>query len=293
MEVISRAEKARLDIVTFRIIADALLVRGYYKLGGKTGEKLERALRSLSPEIYGSMNDPRIAELSGLQYIVERLPRGIEECISFVMMAREDLEGTSFERIVPAKRRRTCYRMAEDEMSFAVTRGMTVIYDILTHVTFLYIEAKKIHDNMKDAEGKYTKEWRSIEAALSQSADSDEVYLDQMIWNLSVLLGRTYNEVKNTYAHLEKSKKESNACNGLLHIIYNLGKGFEKCMADNDSLEVRFTPSLAHTILHQTHGKKWASAVSENLASLGLLKMVMTSRPVRICAQHNSVQVLP
>ena len=289
MDDISRAEKARLDIRTFRIIADALLIRGYYKLGGKIGQKLERTLRSLSPEIYGTMNDPRIAELNGLQYIVDRLPRGIEECGRIVLMAREDLDGTSFEKIVPAKRRRTCYRVAEDEMSFAVTRGMTEIYDILTHVTFLYIEAKKIHDNMTDEEGNYTKEWRAIEAALNRTTDLDVAGLDQIIWNLSVLLGRTYNEVKEIYTYLEKSKNQTNACNDLLHIIYNLGKGFEKRLGDKDSMEVRFTPSLTHTILHQAHGKKWASAVRESLASLGLL-----DRPLHIISAnlHSVVNLL-
>ena len=130
MEEVTRAEQARLAIITFRIMANALLLRGYYRVGGKTGEILESALRTLSPEIYGTMNDPKIAELKGLTYIMERLPRGIEECNRIVMIAQEDLEGTSFEKIIPAKRRRTSYRVAEREMSFAITRGSTEIYDI-------------------------------------------------------------------------------------------------------------------------------------------------------------------
>ena len=268
-------------IITFRSMADALLVRGYYRLGGKTGKTLERALRTLSPEIYGTMNDPRIAELGGLRYVIDRLPRGIEECSRIMMIAQEDLDGTSFEKIIPAKRRRTCYRVTEDEMSFTVTRGFTEIYDILTHITFLFIEAKKIHNNMKDEQGNYTREWQAIEKVLKEGAHASEEDLDRVLWNLSVLLGRTYHEVKAIYEYLEKSKKDSNACNGLLHIIARLGKAAEKVKTDQNVLEVYFTPSLAHTILHQVYGKKWAGAIKEKLALLGLV-----DRPLHILSAN-------
>lgn len=286
---IGRAEQSRLDITTFRIIADALLLRGYHRLNGKIGQQLERALRSLSPEIYGTMNDPRVVELGGLRYILDRLPRGIEACRRIVLFAREDLEGSSFEKIVSAKRRRTCYRVSRDEIGISVTRGMTEIYDILTHITFLYIEAKKIHANMTDAGGHYTKEWKTIEAAFRDEANMGDADLDQVIWNMSILLGCPYNEVKETYEHLEKSRTEQNASNGLLHIIYNLGKGIEKLDRENGALEVYFTPPLSHTILHQIYGKKWAAAVTDCLKD-----MALSARPLHIISanMHSVVNVL-
>jgi hypothetical protein len=61
----TRAHKARLAIRTFKIVADALFLRGNYTLGGKSGQALEDALRTLSPEIYGTINDPKSIELKG------------------------------------------------------------------------------------------------------------------------------------------------------------------------------------------------------------------------------------
>ena len=112
MEETTRAHKARLAIRTFKIVTDALFLRGHYALGGKSGQALEDALRTLSPEIYGTMNDPKSIELKGLEYILGRLPRGIEECHRIVLTAREDLDGTSFEKIQPPNRRRISYTTA-------------------------------------------------------------------------------------------------------------------------------------------------------------------------------------
>lgn len=289
MNEVTRAEASRLAIITFRTVADALLLRGYYRMSGTVGERLENALRDLSPEIYGTLNDPRICELQGLKYIIDRLPKGIERCNRIVMIAQEDLEGTSFEKIVPAKRRRISYRIAEDEMSFAITRVETEIYDILTHFTFLYIEAKKIHHNMTDDQGQYTKEWLAIEEIVNKGEDLNGENLDRALWNLSALLGRTYKEVKEVYAYLEKSKNESNACSGLFYIIYNLGKTIEAEVTEKKHLEIHFTPALAHTILPQIYGKKWAAFIKEQLGTLGL-----SGRPLHIISAnlHSVLNVL-
>ncbi|MCK7513060.1 MAG: hypothetical protein MZV70_59590 [Desulfobacterales bacterium] len=93
-------------IRAFQVIAHALLIRGRYSMGGQSGQALESSLRKLSPEIYGTMNDPERIELKGLEYIMDRLPKGIENCSRFVMTVEDDLEGTSFEKLVPPKRRR-------------------------------------------------------------------------------------------------------------------------------------------------------------------------------------------
>jgi hypothetical protein len=78
MEEISKSLKGRIAIRTFKITADALLLRGHYKVSGPSGQNLENALRALSPEIYGVINDPRTIDLKGLQYVLDRLPRGEE-----------------------------------------------------------------------------------------------------------------------------------------------------------------------------------------------------------------------
>jgi hypothetical protein len=106
MYEMNRAHQGRVAIRAFQVMAHALLLRGSYRMGGQSGQSLESSLRTLSPEIYGSMNEPTRIELKGLEYIIDRLPKGIENCNRFVMTVEDDLEGTSFERLVPLNRRR-------------------------------------------------------------------------------------------------------------------------------------------------------------------------------------------
>ncbi len=280
LEETTRAHKARLAIRTFKIVADALLLRGSYNLGGKSGQALEDALRTLSPEIYGTMNDPKSIELKGLEYILERLPRGIEECHRFVLTAKEDLDSTSFEKIQPPKRRRISYRVSEKEMCFVITRGSSEIYDILTHMTFLYIEAKKLHEHLRD-DSNPTKEWKELEKIVDLGADLSGKDLDKAIWSLSVLLGRTYHETKETYEYFEKSRTETNANNGLLSIVYNLGKRLADERENHDMFTVYFTPSLVDVMLHQSYCKRWAALVKDAVWNSGL-----QNRPLHIISAN-------
>ena len=285
----TRAHKARLAIRTFKIVADALFLRGNYTLGGKSGQALEDALRTLSPEIYGTINDPKSIELKGLEYILDRLPRGIEECHRFVLTAKEDLDATSFEKIQPPKRRRVSYRVSENEMCFVITRGSSEIYDILTHMTFLYIEAKKLYQRMRDDSGTPTKEWKELEKIVDLGADLSGKDLDKAIWSLSVLLGRTHYETKETYECFEKSKMETNANNGLFSIIYNLGKGVEDERENHDMFTVFFTPSLIDVMLDQVYCKRWAASVKDAIWNFGF-----QNRPFHIISanRHSVLNLL-
>ena len=281
MEETTRAHKARLAIRTFKIVTDALFLRGHYALGGKSGQALEDALRTLSPEIYGTMNDPKSIELKGLEYILDRLPRGIEECHRIVLTAREDLDGTSFEKIQPPNRRRISYRVSENEMCFVITRGSSEIYDILTHMTFLYIEAKKLHERMRDDSGNPTKDWKELDKAVGLGGDLSSEDLDRAIWSLSVLLGRTYHETKETYDYFEKSKNKMNVNKGLFSIVYNLGKLLEDERTNHDMVTVYFTPSLIDVMLHQLYCKRWAASVKDAIWNFEL-----QNRPLHIISAN-------
>ena len=281
LEETTRAHKARLAIRTFKIVTDALFLRGHYALGGKSGQALEDALRTLSPEIYGTMNDPKSIELKGLEYILDRLPRGIEECHRIVLTAREDLDGTSFEKIQPPNRRRISYRVSENEMCFVITRGSSEIYDILTHMTFLYIEAKKLHERMRDDSGNPTKDWKELDKAVGLGGDLSSEDLDRAIWSLSVLLGRTYHETKETYEYFEKSKNKMNVNKGLFSIVYNLGKLLEDERTNHDMVTVYFTPSLIDVMLHQLYCKRWAASVKDAIWNFEL-----QNRPLHIISAN-------
>jgi len=279
---LTKAQKGRLAIRTFKITADALALRGAYKPAGKSGQTLENALREISPEIYGTMNDLRSIEIAGLEYVLDRLPKGIEESTRVVLTAQEDLEDTAFEKIEPLKRRRISYRMSDKEICFVITRGLSEVYDVLTHLTFLSIEARKIHTQMRDSSGELSAMWKELQFNLENRDTLDAKQLDQAIWNLSILLGRTYHETKQTFESLEKSKVEKGTNNGLFHIIYRLGMQVEESLKSKDNeLLIYFTPSFRDMIAHQKVSREWARAVKERLKNLGLQK-----RPLHIISAN-------
>jgi hypothetical protein len=289
MEDTTRSHAGRLAIRNFRIAADALLLIGRFKINGRSGQVLQDALRTLSPEIYGTMNHPQCIELQGLEYVMDRLPRGIEECSRVVMTSEEDLGETPFMMLQPPKRRRTSYRINEREMCFVVTCGFSEIYDILTHLTFLYIEARNIHSKMRDQEGNLTTEWNELERIIEIEDELDSEQLNRAIWNLSILLGRTFHETKTSYEYFERSRRETNASNGLFKIIYNLGHGIETIIDKEADIEIQFTPDLSHVILHQVYGKRWATQLNAKLVELNL-----EGRPLHIISSnlHSVVNLL-
>jgi hypothetical protein len=281
MEETTRSHAARLAIRSFRIAADALLLIGRFKMSGRSGQVLQDALKTLSPEIYGTMNDPRSIELKGLEYVMDRLPKGIEECSRFVMTSEEDLGDSSFVMLQPPKRRRTSYRINEKEMCFVVTRGFSEIYDILTHLTFLYIESKNIHSKMRDQEGSLATEWNELEKFMQAREEPDSEELNRALWNLSIILGRTFHETKAAYEYFEISRKQLNASNSLFQIIYNLGKGMEHMLEKQRDVEVQFTPDLSHVILHHMYGKRWSAKIKSRLAELSL-----ENRPLHLISSN-------
>lgn len=271
MEDISKAHRGRTAIRTFKTMADALALRGFYKPSGQSGKTLEDALRSISPEIYGSMNDPRCSELKGLEYVLDRLPHGIEACTRIVLTAREDLEETGFEKILPPKRRRLSYRVSDAEMCFVITRGASEIYDILTHITFLNIEARKIYHQMRDSDGEISAEWKALEKTVAETEPPEGRYLDQAIWNLSILLGRTYSETKATCEYLAQSRRALNSSKGLFQIVHDLGLRVTREQTGREyELLVYFTPALRYMMGHHAYSPGWALAVKQRLYELNL-----------------------
>ena len=290
MQIFSRAHKSRLAIRAFNVIADALVIRGHYKPSGISGQALETALKDLSPEIYGTMNDPRSIEIKGLEYVIDRLPRGIEDCTRIVLTAYEAFEHTAFEKILPNKRRRLSYKVSDYEMCFVITTGLSEIYDVLTHLTFLNIEAHKIYHQMKDPKGDYSNGWKDLEHIIPIEDKLTDRQLDQAIWNLSIILGRTYQETKETYEYLNENRKSLACNNSLFQIIYRLGKRVEREMkSQDDELLIYFTPSLQSMTGHHTYSPLWASAIKDHICNTGL-----QNRPLHIISanMHSVVNLL-
>ncbi len=282
MQELSKSQKARTAIRTFKTIADALTLQGSYTPSGTTGEKLAEALKMLSPEIYGSMADARIVELKGLEYVIDRMPCGIEKCTRLILTAQEDFQDTSFEKIVPLKRRRVSYAVSSKEMCFVITHGLSEIYDILTHITFLNIEAHKIyHQACNRIEGT-TPEWRELERIVLEGKQLEDGELDQAIWNLSIILGRTYKETRETYEYLNEGHINHCSNNGLFQIVYTIGKRvIDEQVEGRDELTVYFTPSLREMIGQHTYATLWAQSLKEKLYDLGF-----KDRPIHVISAN-------
>ncbi len=282
MRAFTKAQKARHAIREFKTLTDASAIRGFYRPCGKMGKALEQCLRDLSPEIYGSMNDPRIVELKGLEYVIDRLPKGIEECNRIILTEEDPFKNDALKPTIPLKRRRTCYRVGKNEMCFVITRGLSEIYDILTHMTFLVVEARKIHSRMTDDSGNLTIEWSELDKSVRQQDPLSDAFLDQALWSLSIILGRPYRETRDTYHYLEANKKKYGSNNGLLHLIHSLGQRIDAENSNrNDAIVVYLTPSLMRIIGQQEYEKKWSSDIKEQL-----IRQNLHQRPIHIVSAN-------
>ena len=282
MYELTESQKARHAIREFKTISDALALRGFYRPSGKFGKALESCLRNLSPEIYGSMNDPRVVELKGLEYVIDRLPRGIEACNKIILTEENPPETSAFEIIEPLKRRRTSYRVSTREICMVISRGISEIYDILTHMTFLFSEAKKIHARMKDDSDHIAIEWNALKHTVEHLDELNDKQLDQALWNLSILLGRSYQETKDTFTYLEEGKQRSGSNNGLFSLIFNLGNLIEnESVSKENALVIYLQPSLMNIIGQQRYGRVWAEDIRAKLLSMDLLK-----RPIHIISAN-------
>ena len=273
----TRAQESRAAIERLYIVMRHLFNRGYYKPFGVSGSALRDALHILSPEIYGSINDPDKVELDGLVYVIERLPRGIEEC-RFVKLTSEEGYGHSrFEVIIPAKRRRNCYRIDDEQMFIEVTRGRSEIYDILTHLTFMYIEAEKIKNRALNEKGEKTREWQKLEKVATGSVTIDDHNRELAYSYLSTILGRTFEETEKAQSRFQ----QAGGANDLFHVVYWLGKiALEEATLDHDRT-ISFTATLRERIGHHIYGERWANVIKQRLQEHDLLQ-----RPIHVVSAN-------
>lgn len=273
----TRAQESRAAIERLYIAMRHLFIRGNYKPLGVSGEAMINALKQLRPEIYGDLNDPERVELDGLLYIFQRLPRGIEECRFVRLISREGFENSSFDPIVPPKRRRNCYRIDANEMYIEMTRGRSDIYDVLTHLTFMYIMAEKIRHNSQDHKGRKKREWKMLEKIVELEGKGESFNQEVAYTYLSTILGRTYDD---TLAACERFST-SEAVNSIFHITYWLGQlSFDEAIQEEDR-EISFSSALREKIGHHIYGELWAQNIKAHLKKLHLL-----DRPIHVISAN-------
>lgn len=257
----SRAHESRAAIQQLYISMQHLFIRGSYKPLGVSGESMIAALRKLSPEIYGDINDPEKVELEGLLYIFQRLPQGIEECRYVRLITKEGFENSDFTPIVPAKRRRNCYRIDSEQMFVELTNGRGDIYDILTHLTFMYIEAEKICRNALDQKNRKRRDWLNLEKIIQLEQAGEDFDKEVAATYLSNILGRTFAETLEAVRKFEKTPK----VNSLFHIVYWLGKLSIEETVDKIDREISFSAALRERIGHHVYGEQWATQIKQLL----------------------------
>jgi len=254
-----------------------LFNRGFYKPMGISGETLRESLLLLRPEIYGSIAEEKI-ELDGLLYIIERLPKGIEECQFINLTSDEGYSESHFKPIIPEKRRRNCYRIDKDQMNIEITRGRSDIYDVLTHLTFLFIESHKIKNNiLVDEDGTTIREWEHLEDIVLHNKKLSSNERDVVLTHLANILGRTFKEVKKT----ADSFSGYGNTNKFFHCIYWMAKLALNETLLNKKRTIVFSSSLRERVGHHIYGEKWATTIKEVLEDKKLLH-----RPIHIISAN-------
>ena len=273
----TRAQESTNAIERLYISMRHLFSRGFYKPMGISGETLRKSLLLLRPEIYGSIAEERV-ELNGLIYVIERLPEGIEECQFINLTADEGYNKSHFKVIIPPKRRRNCYRIDKDQMNIEITRGRSEIYDILTHLTFLFIESHKIKDRiLLNLEGNVTREWKNLEEVVLHHKKISEEEREITKVHLANVLGRTYDEVADTYNAFSSSENPDR----FFQIIYWLGKLAISESCHQQKRTVNFSSVLGEGIGHHIYGEVWANNIKKVLKDNQLLE-----RPIHIISAN-------
>lgn len=273
----SKAQESSAAIERLYITMRHLFNRGFYKPMGVSGDTLREALLELSPEIYGSIADEKV-ELNGLLYVIERLPVGIEECRYINLTSDEGYSKSHFQAIVPPKRKRNCYRIDEEQMNVEITRGRSDIYDILTHLTFIFIESHKIKDRVLEAEeGKLSRDWQKLEQVVLQTKKLTQIEKEKAISHAANVLGRTFVEVLDIYDSFGTKEKPDR----FLHVIYWLGKLAIEEIIDNNKRTITFSPVLRERLGHHIHGEIWATRIKQVLKENKLI-----DRPIHIISAN-------
>jgi hypothetical protein len=273
----NRAQESSNAIERLYITMRHLFNRGFYKPMGVSGESLREALLILRPEIYGFIAEDK-TELTGLHYVIDRLPIGIEECRYINLTSDEGYKNSHFTPIIPEKRRRNCYRIDTEQMNIEITRGRSEIYDILTHLTFLFIESQKISKRVLiDECGTTSRDWQKLESAVLSKKKLSLKDREIAITHTANILNHTFKDVLAIYKNFATEKKPER----FLEIIYWLGQLSINEELNNEKRIVTFSKVLRERLGHHIHGEIWADNIKEVLAKNNYL-----DRPIHIISAN-------
>lgn len=277
LEERTRAQESTGAIHKIFVTMRHLFNRGFYKPMGVSGDALREALLTLRPEIYGSIGQDKV-ELAGLLYVIDRLPIGIEECRYINLTSDEGYKDSHFEAIIPPKRRRNCYRIDNEQMNIEITRGRSEIYDILTHLTFLFIESHKLMRRVLiNEKGDVNRDWQKLESAVMQKKRLTKDECEIALFHTASILGRTFKETTDVYSKFASTENPER----FLHIIYWLGKKAMEGKLNNNKRTITFSSVLRERLGQHIHGELWADTLKNALYTRNLLQ-----RPIHIISAN-------
>jgi hypothetical protein len=153
-------------------------------------------------------------------------------------------------------------------MNIEITRGRSDVYDILTHLTFMFIEAGKIARKvMIGDEGETIREWRYLEDVVLHNRELNGEEREVLLTHMSSFLGRSFEEIVRADLKFANDDRP----NRFFEVIYWMGKLALNEFIEDKKHEIAFSPILRERIGHHSYGEVWANNIKQELHSKGLL----------------------
>jgi len=163
-------------------------------------------------------------------------------------------------------------------MNIEITRGRSEIYDILTHLTFLFIESHKIQERVTLNDGEdFTREWKHLEDTVIHQKGVTAEEREVTIVHVGNILGRSFDEVLDIYKTFSSKENPDR----FFQLIYWLGKLAINEVIENNKRTVTFSSVLIEEIGHHIYGEIWANNIKKSLHQKSLLE-----RPIHIISAN-------
>jgi hypothetical protein len=190
------------------------------------------------------------------------------------LTSQEGYAASRFPVLVPAKRRRNCYRVDEEQMIVEVTNGRSEIYDILTHLTFMFMEADKIRRHAFHERGGMTREWEKLEAIIKSGGVVEEDERELALTYVSTILGRTFRRNREgVHALPGKPHHQQRPVRDRVRAGQNRdGRRVEGLRPGN-----QLYATLRERIGHHLYGERWATRIKRYLLEKGCTNGPCTS----------------
>lgn len=166
-------------------------------------------------------------------------------------------------------------------MNIVITRGRSEIYDILTHLTFMYIESHKIMKQVlvsKEEGWILSRDWQKFAETATQKEEITQSQRELALMHAASFLGRTYEEVQLSYPLFAQKQDPDH----FIRLIYHLGQGaIDEVIDKTKARQISFSPVLRERLGHHIHGERWAKRIKETLTQMGA-----TERPTHVISAN-------